>query len=100
MDMTFVLSSFMFVAALTVLTVEAVKKLLDSSKKTYNSTILAAVVSVVLSIGCSICYIIYHSIAINAQVCVEVVFLVFLSFLGSTVGYDKVVKEIFRKNDK
>lgn len=100
MDMTFLLSAFMFISTLTVLTVEAVKKLMDSAKKTYNSTILAVIVAVVLSVGCSVCYLIYNSIAFNAQVCIEIVFLVFLSFLGSTVGYDKVVKEIFRKNDK
>jgi len=98
MDITFLVSALGIVSACTVLTVEAVKKIMDSVKKTYNSTILAVIVSVILSVGSSICYIIYNGLQVDAKMVVEIIVLVFLSFLCSTVGYDKVIKEIFRKN--
>lgn len=97
MDISFLIIALGVISTCTVLTVEGVKKILDSMKKTYNATILAVIVSVVLSIGSSVCYLIYNSIQPNAQAIVEIIILVFLSFLCSTVGYDKVIKEIFKK---
>lgn len=99
MDIGFLISALAVISAATVLTVEAIKKIMNSISKKYNSTILAVIVSFVLSIGASAGYIIYNSIQITAQVGVEVVILVFLSFLCSTVGYDKVIKEIFKKGN-
>lgn len=97
MDISFFALALAVIASTTVLTVEGIKKIMDSVQKTYNATILAVIVSFVLSIGASVCYIIYNSIQMSAQVGVEIVVLVFLSFLCSTVGYDKVVKEIIEK---
>lgn len=99
MDVAFLLKAFTLIAALTALTVEGIKKILDSVKKSYNSTILAVIVSVVLSIATSVCYMVYNSIGFSAQAAIEIVVLAFLSFLGATVGYDKVIKEIFKKDN-
>lgn len=99
MDVEFLLKAFALIAALTALTVEGIKKLLDSVKKTYNSTILAVIVSIVLSVVVSVGYMIYNSIGFSAQTAIEIVVLAFLSFLGATVGYDKVIKEIFKKDN-
>ena len=98
MNITFLISALGVISAATVLTVEAIKKIMDSVTKQYNSTILAVIVSFILSIGASIGYIIYNSVQFNAKVGVDIVVLVFLSFLCSTVGYDKVIKEIFKKD--
>lgn len=98
MNITFLISALGIISAATVLTVEAIKKIMDSVTKQYNSTILAVIVSFILSIGASAGYLIYNSIQLDAKVGVEIVVLVFLSFLCSTVGYDKVIKEIFRKD--
>ena len=98
MDVAFLLKAFIL-ATLTTLTVEGLKKILDSVKKTYNSTILAVIVSVVLSVATSVCYMVYNSIGFSAQAVIEIIALTFLSFLGSTVGYDKVIKEIFKKDN-
>lgn len=98
MDMTFFVSALFVVSTITTLTVEAIKKIMDSVQKKYNATVLAAIVSFVLSIACSICYIIYNSFTFSAQIIVVIVAFVFLSFLCATVGYDKVVKAIFKKS--
>jgi len=98
MDMTFLITALGIISACTVLTVEAIKKIMDSVSKQYNATILAVIISFVLSIASSVCYIIYNSVQVTAKTIVEIVVLVFLSFLCSTVGYDKVIKEIFKKN--
>lgn len=97
MDINFLIAALGIIAVCTSLTVEGIKKILDSVKKTYNSTILAVIVSFVLSVASSVGYIIYNGVMFTPRVGVEIVILVFLSFLCSTVGYDKVIKEIFRK---
>lgn len=97
MDITFFLSALLFVSATIALTVEAIKKVSDSIGKKPNGTVLAVIVSFVESIACSIAYIVYNSIKIDAQVIVVIIAFVFFSFLCATVGYDKVVKEIFEK---
>lgn len=97
MDIAFLISALAVISATVVLTVEAIKKIMDSIKKQYNSTVLAVIVSFVISVACSIGYIVYNSIQINAQVIVIIVAVIFLSFLCATVGYDKVIKEIFKK---
>jgi len=97
MNIAFLVSALAIISATVVLTVEAIKKIMDSMKKQYNSTVLAVIVSFVISVACSIGYIVYNSIQINAQVIVTIIAVIFLSFLCATVGYDKVIKEIFKK---
>ena len=96
MDITFFVSALFFISALTALTVEAIKKLMGAEKKV-NSDALAAIVSVVLSIATSVCYMIYNSIQFSAQMIIATIAYVFFSFLCATVGYDKVYKAIFEK---
>lgn len=82
------------IGVLTSLTVQALKKILDEKEVRYSSNILAVVVSVVLTLAGSIGYIIYHSLAVTPQLIVTIIAMMFLSFLTSTVGYDKVVQAI------
>lgn len=98
MNITFLISALGVISAATVLTVEAIKKIMDSVEKQYNATILAVVVSFILSLASSFGYIIYNSIQMSSKIVVDIATLVFLSFLCSTVGYDKVIKEIFKKD--
>ena len=98
MNIAFFIKALAFISACTALTVEGIKKVLDSVKKTYNSTILAVIVSFVLSVATSAGYMIYSNIQLTAQIGVEIAALIFFSFLCATVGYDKVIKEIFRKD--
>lgn len=94
MSIEFLITSLFFVSLFTGLTVEAVKKILDDKKVTYSTNALAAIISVVISIISSICYIVIAEINVTGIVVVEMIVLVFLSFLVSTVGYDKVIQTI------
>lgn len=90
MSSGFLMSALAIISALTTLTVEGIKKLLDEKQITYSSNILAVIVSLVLTVVSSILYIVYFNLAVTAQVIVVIICLVFLSFLVATVGYDKV----------
>ena len=92
MNNAFWLSALAIISVLTSLTVEALKKLLGDKIQSYN--LLAAIVSVILSIAVCIGYLIYTGIAFTAQIAVIIVALTFLSFLSSTVGFDKVKQMI------
>ena len=94
MDSNIMVIGLVAVALFTSLTTEAIKKILDEKQVKYSANILAAVVSVVLTVAASIGYIIYTSIPVTPQVVVCVIAMVFLAFLCATVGYDKVVQAI------
>ena len=55
-----------------------------------SANLLAAIVAVILTVAVSICYMVYYSVSISPQNIVIIIALTFLSFLGSTVGFDKV----------
>ena len=91
MNNGFLLSALACISILTSLTVEAIKKIVgDKIKMSYN--LLAAIIAVILTIAVSAGYLIYTGTAFTAQIGVVIVALMFLSFLASTVGYDKVVQ--------
>jgi hypothetical protein len=94
MNGQFLVSALAIISVLTSLTVQAIKKLLDEKGMTYSSNVLAAVTAVALTAISAIGYVIYTGTAVNAQVIITALALMFLSFLGSTVGYDKVVQLI------
>lgn len=85
------LTGLMVVSALTGLVTEAVKKILDEHSVSYLSNTLAGIVAAVLSLLVGIAYVILASIAFTAQIVVCLIALIFLSWLCSMVGYDKVV---------
>ena len=86
----FIIGALAGISILTSLTVEAIKKLFNEKEIKYSSNLLAAIVAVVLSIIVSVCYIVYMNISISPQVIVTVIAIIYLSFLASTVGFDKV----------
>jgi len=88
MSSGFLISALAIISGLTSLTVEAIKKLLGDHK--YSSNLLAAIVAVILTVAVSAGYMIYFDVALTPQIAVIVVTMTFLSFLTSTVGYDKV----------
>lgn len=97
MDKTVIVSALAGLSVLTTLTVEGIKKILNSKEIKYNADVLAAVTAVVLTVIVSICYIIFNSIAVTPQVVITVIAMAFLSFLCSTVGFDKVFEGILKK---
>lgn len=99
MPISFMTTALLIVSLTTNLTVEGIKKLLNETTIKYSSNILAAVVTVLMS--CAVCaiYIIMNDIVFTMKIGVEVCVLVYLSFLTSTVGYDKVIQMIQQIRD-
>lgn len=100
MNSGFLLSVLAGISALTTLTVEGIKKILDEKQVHYSSNVLAIIVALTLTIVGSLLYLIYFNITVTAQVVVIIICLVFLSFLTATVGYDKIKQLIEQLNKK
>ena len=94
MPLSFLTTALMAVSLLTNLTVEGIKKLLEGTNARYSSNVLAAVLSVFLSAAVCAAYLIMGNLAFTAKIGVEIVVLMYLGFLVSTVGYDKVIQMI------
>lgn len=96
------LMSLLVVSTFTSLTTEAVKNLLWSWNKTYQSNIIAGAVSIVLSLATGISYVCFKGITVTNQTVICIIALVFLSWLCAMVGYDKVIQAVsqFNKSKK
>ena len=81
-------------ATMSGLVTEAVKKTFTAFDKRVGSTLLAAVCSVIVALAVCALYIIYTNVAITAQTVAAIVVFVILSWIGATVGYDKVRQAI------
>lgn len=93
------LFGLMITSTLTGLVTEAIKKILKEYNRKYRANTLAGIVATALSIAIGIGYIIATNTGFTAQVIICLIAQVFLSWLCSMVGYDKVV-EIFTKTKK
>lgn len=69
-----------------------IKKLLDGTKVKYSSNVLAAILSVLIACAVSVIYLIMTDTVFTMKIGVEIVVLMYLGFLISTVGYDKVIQ--------
>jgi len=90
MPIYFLTTALLIVSVVTNLTVEGIKKLLDGTTVKYSSNVLAAVSSVIIACAVCVIYIIMNDVVFSSKVGVEIVILIYLGFLTSTVGYDKV----------
>lgn len=88
----FLTTALLIVSVITNLTVEGIKKLLDGTKVKYSSNVLAAVLSVLIACAVSVIYLIMTDTIFTMKIGVEIVVLMYLGFLISTVGYDKVIQ--------
>lgn len=101
MSITFLTTALLIVSLATNLTVEGIKKLLDETGKKYSSNLLAVIVALVIACAVSVGYLILNGIPFDLVFAVQVVVLIYLSFLLSTVGYDKVIQMLTQiKGDK
>ena len=98
MDKTVIVSALAGLSVLTTLTVEGIKKILNSKGVKYNADVLAAITAVILTVLSAIGYVIYNNIPVNAQVIVSIVAMCFFSFLGATVGFGKLIRGVFQKD--
>ena len=88
------LSGLMLISTFTGLATEAIKVAIPKLDKKFGSSVVAAAVSVVLAIGVSAAYMALNAIAVSPTAIVYILAMAFLSWLCSTLGYDKVVKVI------
>ena len=86
--------ALLVVSVLTNLTVEGIKTILDKRSANYSANVMAAITSVVISAALSAGYMIWTETALNAKTAVELIALMYLSFLVATNGYDKVIQAI------
>lgn len=86
------------ISALTSLITQAIKVMLGD--KTYNSNVIAAIVSVVTSLFICGAYKIYTSTPIDAKFIIACVSMCVLSWLCAMLGYDKVMQTIANKGNK
>ena len=94
MPISFMTTALLIVSLLTNLTVEGIKKLLEGTNKTYSSNVLAAILSTIISGAVCVIYLIMNDVVFSMKIGVEVLILIYLGFLISTVGYDKVIQTI------
>lgn len=99
MTISFMTSALLAVSLLTNLTVEGIKKLLDESNVKYSSNVLAAIFSTILSGAVCAIYLIMNDVAFSVKIGVEIVVIMYLGFLISTIGYDKVVQMLKQLKD-
>lgn len=94
MPISFMTTGLLIVSLVTNLTVEGIKKLLEGTKVKYSSNVLAAILSVIVACAVCVIYLIMTDTIFTLKIGVEIVVLMYLGFLVSTVGYDKVVQMI------
>lgn len=94
MPISFLTTALLIVSIITNLTVEGLKKLLDETKVKYSSNVLAAILSVIIACAICIIYLVMTDTVFNLKIGVEIGVLMYLGFLVSTVGYDKVIQTI------
>lgn len=94
MPISFMTTALLAVSLLTNLTVEGIKKLLDGTNAKYSSNILAAILSTILSGAVCVIYLVMNDVGFSVKIGVEIVVLMYLGFLVSTVGYDKVIQTL------
>lgn len=92
MPISFLTTALLIVSVITNLTVEGIKKLLDRTKVKYSSNVLAAILSVLIACAVSVIHLIMTDTVFTMKIGVEIVVLMYLGFLISTVGYDKVIQ--------
>lgn len=92
MPISFLTTALLIVSGITNLTVEGIKKLLDGTEVKYSSNVLAAILSVLIACAVSVIYLIMTDTVFTMKIGVEIVVLMYLGFLISTVGYDKVIQ--------
>jgi len=94
MNSGFLLTALAAISALTSLTVEALKRIFNEKGIKYSSNLLAAIVSVVLTIAICVGGVLYSGVPFTIQEVIVMIAMTFLSFLSSTVGFDKI-KQLF-----
>lgn len=90
---TFMLG-LLIISTFTSLVTEAIKKILSEHGITYYANTLAGIIATVLSAAIGVGYVVITGAGFTAQTIVVIITMVFVSWMCSMVGYDKVVQAI------
>lgn len=90
---TFLLGA-LIISTVTGLVTEAVKKIFTEHKVTYHANTLAGLIATILSAAMGVGYIMLSGVGFTSQTIIYLVILIFISWLCSMVGYDKVIQAI------
>lgn len=91
MDTNILITLLALISVLTTLSVQALKKILDENPNAkYSSNALAAIVAIVLSVAVMVAYHFYYGLPFDGRSVVEIIAVIFLSWLASQLGYDKI----------
>lgn len=82
------------VSIITGLVTEAIKKILTEHIITYHANTLAGLIATVLSAVIGVGYIVLVGAGFTSKTIIYLIMLVFISWLCSMVGYDKVIQTI------
>ena len=94
MPISFMTTALLAVSLLTNLTVEGITQLLDGTNTKYSSNLLAAILSTILSGAVCAIHLHMNDIGFSVNIGAEIVVFMYLGFLVSTVGYDKVMQTL------
>jgi curli biogenesis system outer membrane secretion channel CsgG len=81
-------------STLTALATEAVKSILAEHNVEYRANTLAGIVATIISLAVGIGYVVVTNAGFTSHIIVCLIAQVFMSWLCSMVGYDKVVQAI------
>lgn len=97
-----IMLGLLIISTVTGLVTEAVKKVLKEYNVKCRTNSLTGIVAAILSTAISIGYVVVNSIEFTPQVIVYMIAMIFMSWLCSMVGYDKVVQTIsqFKQSNK
>lgn len=84
----------LMISTLTGLVVEAIKKIMNEYGVKYHANTLAGVVASMVSILVSVLYLLFTGNEFDFSYLAYTIALVFLSWLCSMVGYDKVIQTL------
>lgn len=82
------------ISILTTTSTEAVKKILDQTGLKYATNVVAAIVAALMSAVVEFYPLLSSGAEIGTNCIYEFIALIFLSFIGATLGYDKAVQLI------
>lgn len=87
-------------SVITSLCTECVKKILDGKSKTYVTNILVAIIAFIVGVCGTGIYYILSGMEFSVVNITCMILMGLATFLGSTVGYDKVIQTIGQLNIK
>lgn len=87
-------TGLLITSTLTGLVTEAVKNILNERNATYQSNMLAGIVSLIVSSMVGAGYVVMNDIVITSQIVVGIIGLILMSWLCAMVGYDKVLQAV------